>query len=71
MQAVKGELFEETGAVGESQGNPLTTGMSDLVNDIVSNIKFLQDHPRVDKDKIILIGHSEGKHCKETAGEFI
>jgi pimeloyl-ACP methyl ester carboxylesterase len=47
-------------AVGESQGNPLTSGMMDLVNDIVSNIKFLQNHPRVDTGRIILIGHSEG-----------
>ena len=47
-------------AVGESGGDPLTSGMMDLVNDIVANIKFLETHPRVDKDKIILIGHSEG-----------
>ncbi len=47
-------------AVGESEGDPLTLGMMDLVNDINSNIKFLQNHPRVDKDKIILVGHSEG-----------
>lgn len=47
-------------AVGESQGDPLKSGMNDLINDIVSNIKFLQNHPKVDKDKIIVIGHSEG-----------
>lgn len=47
-------------AVGESGGDPLTSGMMDLVNDINSNIKFLQSHHRVVKDKIILIGHSEG-----------
>jgi uncharacterized protein len=47
-------------AVGESQGDPLKSGMKDLINDIVSNIKFLQNHPKVDKDKIIVIGHSEG-----------
>jgi uncharacterized protein len=47
-------------AVGESQGDPLTSGMMDLMNDVVSNIKFLQNHPKVDKDKIIVLGHSEG-----------
>lgn len=47
-------------AVGESQGDPIKSGMNDLVNDVVSNIKFLQNHPRVDKDKVIVIGHSEG-----------
>ncbi|MDW8801512.1 alpha/beta fold hydrolase [Clostridium sp. A1-XYC3] len=46
--------------VGESEGDQLTVGVSDLINDILSNIKFLQNHPRVDRDKIILIGHSEG-----------
>jgi alpha/beta superfamily hydrolase len=47
-------------AVGESQGDPYKSGMMDLVNDINSNIRFLQNHPRVNKDKIIVIGHSEG-----------
>jgi pimeloyl-ACP methyl ester carboxylesterase len=47
-------------AVGESQGDAVKSGMNDLINDIVSNIKFLQNHPKVDKDKIIVIGHSEG-----------
>jgi pimeloyl-ACP methyl ester carboxylesterase len=47
-------------AVGESGGNPLTTGMNDLVNDITCNINFLKNHPRVDADKVIIIGHSEG-----------
>jgi len=47
-------------AVGESEGNPHTIGMMDLVNDIKSNISFLRNHPRVDAEKIILVGHSEG-----------
>lgn len=47
-------------AVGESAGDPITSGMLDLVNDIVANIRFLQDHPKVDKNKIILVAHSEG-----------
>ncbi|ERI91490.1 hypothetical protein HMPREF1982_03134 [Clostridiales bacterium oral taxon 876 str. F0540] len=46
--------------VGESGGEPHTIGMMDLVNDIKTNIEFLKNHPRVDAEKIILIGHSEG-----------
>lgn len=46
--------------IGESKGDPYTAGMMDLVNDINSNVKFLQNYPKVDKDKIILVGHSEG-----------
>lgn len=47
-------------AVGESEGDPYTSGMMDLVSDITNNVKFLQNHERVDSSKIILIGHSEG-----------
>lgn len=47
-------------AVGESQGDPYKSGMLDLVKDINSNVEFLKNHPRVDKDKIIIVGHSEG-----------
>jgi uncharacterized protein len=47
-------------AVGESQGDPYSSGMMDLVKDINSNVEFLQDHPKVDRNKIILVGHSEG-----------
>lgn len=47
-------------AVGESEGDPFTTGMMDLVKDIISNVNFLKNHPKVDKDKVILVGHSEG-----------
>lgn len=46
--------------VGESEGDPLVTGMEDLVQDVVSNIEFLKKHSNVDSDKIILLGHSEG-----------
>lgn len=46
--------------IGESQGNIKTVGMKDLVDDIVSNVKFLKNHPKVDSNRIILIGHSEG-----------
>lgn len=47
-------------SIGESSGDPYSTGVMDLVSDVNKNIEFLQNHDRVDKDKIILIGHSEG-----------
>ncbi len=43
---------------GESGGNYLENGMMDLVDDIETNISFLENHPQV--NKIILLGHSEG-----------
>ena len=45
---------------GESEGNPLTTGMQDLLQDVISNIEFLKNHSQIDPNKIILLGHSEG-----------
>lgn len=35
-------------------------GMMDFVNDAVEAVKFVSQHPRIDKSKIILMGHSEG-----------
>lgn len=46
--------------VGESGGDHNLTGMRDLINDIIENVKFLQGLSYVDKEKIILMGHSEG-----------
>ncbi|WBW96700.1 alpha/beta hydrolase [Oceanirhabdus sp. W0125-5] len=55
---------------GESEGEFNSTGMSDLINDINNNIKFLQNHLKVDKDKIILLGHSEGCILSTLANEI-
>lgn len=46
--------------VGESEGDLLKTGMTELVDDIKTMITFLKQHPQVDPVKIILLGHSEG-----------
>jgi len=35
-------------------------GMMDLVADAVEAVKFVANHPRIDKNRIILLGHSEG-----------
>ncbi|WP_313801329.1 serine aminopeptidase domain-containing protein [Cytobacillus sp.] len=44
----------------KSGGNFLETGLTDLIDDAVECIKFLQSHPKVDHNKIIVLGHSEG-----------
>ena len=43
---------------GKSEGDFNTTGMYDLVEDIVSLASYLDHHPKV--ERIILLGHSEG-----------
>lgn len=43
---------------GKSGGDFNTTGMYDLVEDIITLTAWLDDHPKV--NKIILLGHSEG-----------
>ncbi|MFG6494523.1 alpha/beta fold hydrolase [Fictibacillus sp. UD] len=45
---------------GKSEGDWISTGMWDLVDDAELAFKFLQNHPQVDRDKIIVAGHSEG-----------
>ncbi|MGN7398600.1 alpha/beta hydrolase family protein [Cytobacillus praedii] len=44
----------------KSGGNFLETGLTDLIDDAVECIKFLRSHPKVDNNKIIILGHSEG-----------
>ncbi|MEH7484936.1 alpha/beta hydrolase [Neobacillus drentensis] len=46
--------------VKESEGSYLECGMWDLVNDAVAGIRFLKNHPQIDNNKIIIMGHSEG-----------
>jgi uncharacterized protein len=47
-------------SVGESEGDPIRSGMLDLANDVNSTISFLKQHSKVNSEKIILLGHSEG-----------
>ena len=44
----------------ESGGSFNSTGLSDLVNDAISVIKYLKSLPYVDENRIIFCGHSEG-----------
>mmetsp|Transcript_23697 Transcript_23697/g.50716 ORF Transcript_23697/g.50716 Transcript_23697/m.50716 type:complete len:366 (+) Transcript_23697:80-1177(+) len=52
--------------VGKSQPVPkdknfyYRAGMMDLVGDAVEAVRFAAGHPRIDKSRIVLLGHSEG-----------
>lgn len=46
--------------IGESKGVYNETGFNDLVDDVIANVNYLENLDYVDKDKIILCGHSEG-----------
>ncbi len=46
--------------VGESEGSYLEAGLWDLVDDAEAALNFLKQHPRVDSERVILLGHSEG-----------
>ncbi|MBS4196189.1 alpha/beta hydrolase [Lederbergia citri] len=46
--------------VGESEGKLLTSGLWDAVSDAEMALEFLAGHPRVDPNRIIVLGHSEG-----------
>jgi len=51
--------FDERG-VGESTGNFKTATTADFASDVASAIEFLKARKTIDKDKIGLVGHSEG-----------
>lgn len=44
----------------ESGGDYYATGVHDLIEDAVACVQFLKMHPKVDRDRVILLGHSEG-----------
>lgn len=44
----------------KSEGNFLEAGVQDLINDASACVRFLQNHGQVDKEKIFILGHSEG-----------
>ncbi len=46
--------------VGESEGVYEEATTMDFVSDVKAEIELLKNHPNIDKDKIGLIGHSEG-----------
>lgn len=46
--------------VAKSGGDAKVTGVFDMVDDVLSCIKYLKSLPYVDENRIILAGHSEG-----------
>lgn len=46
--------------VAASEGNYLTTGVWDLVDDAQAAIRYLKNLPEVESGSVILLGHSEG-----------
>lgn len=46
--------------VGQSEGDFNTRRVQDLVDDIRAAVATLREHPRVDAERIFLVGHSEG-----------
>lgn len=51
--------FDDRGR-GESTGEYSGATSADLATDVEAGIEFLKKHPKIDVDKIGLIGHSEG-----------
>jgi pimeloyl-ACP methyl ester carboxylesterase len=45
---------------GDNKNLFYRAGMMDFVLDAVEAVKFVCAHPRIDKDRIVLMGHSEG-----------
>ncbi|HWO97735.1 MAG TPA: alpha/beta hydrolase [Bacillus sp. (in: firmicutes)] len=46
--------------IGQSGGDYFAAGFFDLVDDAVCALQFAKQHPQVDAERIILLGHSEG-----------
>ncbi|GFZ85031.1 alpha/beta hydrolase [Compostibacillus humi] len=44
----------------QSEGDYYAAGVYDLIDDAAECVRYLQSHPKVDKEKILIAGHSEG-----------
>lgn len=44
----------------KSEGDYLSTGVNDIIEDAAACVDFLQKHPKVDNENILILGHSEG-----------
>jgi len=51
--------FDDRG-VGASTGDPTDTTTGDVADDAAAAARFLREHPRIDPDRVGLLGHSEG-----------
>jgi pimeloyl-ACP methyl ester carboxylesterase len=46
--------------IGESEGDYYEAGVKDLIDDAKAALEFVKEHPQIDAEKVILLGHSEG-----------
>jgi len=46
--------------VGASKGDYYETGVQDLIDDAQAVLEFAKEHPNIDRENVILLGHSEG-----------
>ena len=53
--------YDERG-VGESTGSYDEATFFDLVSDVEALIGFLKQHPQIDKERVVMLGHSEGAY---------
>ena len=53
--------YDERG-VGESTGDYNAATLEDLLSDVDALIGLLQEHPQIDRDRIAMLGHSEGAY---------
>ncbi|MBT2655875.1 alpha/beta hydrolase [Bacillus sp. ISL-18] len=44
----------------QSEGDAYTRGFRDLANDATAALRFLKQHPKVNENQTIILGHSEG-----------
>lgn len=57
--------------VGQSEGDFYETGLFDLIDDAAAAVSFAKKHPEIDKEQIILLGHSEGSILAPAVGKRI
>ncbi|WP_033543488.1 alpha/beta hydrolase family protein [Planococcus sp. CAU13] len=63
--------------INKSTGKFLEAGISDFIDDGAAALRFLKDHPNVDSEKVVILGHSEGAlmapavHKEESAAGLI
>lgn len=53
--------YDERG-VGESTGDYDAATLEDLLSDVDVLIGFMQEHPQIDRNRIAMLGHSEGAY---------
>ncbi|MEX2502591.1 MAG: alpha/beta fold hydrolase [Trueperaceae bacterium] len=53
--------------VGGSSGDDGAAGYDELLGDVLAGVAYLRDHPRVDAERVGLLGHSQGGYLAPAA----